>query len=141
MNKAEFIEITSKIEKFYMKEYNQEQSRQIYKEFKNETKERYSQIQQEVIKTCKFMPTLADFIEAKNRVFIQRKSKEKLKEKCKLCDGTGMIPYKKYDPNLGYEYQYVARCVCQNAEGISKLIPEAKEVGIIGNENHIPMID
>lgn len=131
MNKQEFIEITSKIEKFYLKEYNQEQSKQIYEEFKNETKERYSQIQQEVIKACKFMPTLADFIEAKNRLSIQRKGVEKEKIKCKICGGTGMVPYKKYDNELKQEYQYVARCICANANGISDLIPSAKEVGII----------
>ena len=131
MNKQEFIEITSKIEKFYNKEYNQEQSKQIYEKFKNETIEKYSQIQQEVIKTCKFMPTLADFIEAKNRLSTQRKGVEKERFKCKTCGGTGMVPYKKYDNELKQEYQYVARCVCPNAEGISKIIPTIIEVGLV----------
>lgn len=131
MERAEFIEITAEMEKFYEKEYNNEQRKYIFETFKNLPKERYRQIVNIVFRTCKFMPKLADLIEIEQNI-PKEKKEEKEKTECKLCNGTGFITYKKLIPNGDekLEYQYVARCSCANAEGMSNEIPLAAEIGI-----------
>ena len=129
MTEAEFVEITEEIEKFYEKEYNNEQRKFIFENFKNLNKERYRQIQREAFKTCKFVPKLVDLIEI-NHNLPQEKIKEKIK--CQKCNSKGVIFYTKYIPNgdKKLKYQFVARCGCANSEGISELLPLASEIGI-----------
>lgn len=124
----EFLETTERIEKFYDKEYNQEQRKMIFETFKDKPKERYRQIALQVFRTSKFLPKLADLIEI-DQTLPKEKQQEKERIKCPKCNGTGMIIYAKVIPNMG-EYQYAARCDCLNAEGISNAIPLASELGI-----------
>ena len=130
MTAAEFVEVTAEIERFYEKEYNVEQRKYIFEEFKNESKEYYRRVSREVFKTCKFLPKLADLVDIAHTV-PKHKKEEKDKVGCEHCNSIGLIVYKKYDPIIKQEYSYAARCICENAEGISKDIPLATEIGIL----------
>lgn len=131
MVEADFVDITTEMEKFYEKEYNDEQRKYIFETFKNLPKERYRQVVNIVFRTCKFLPKLADLIEIEQNL-PKEKKEEKEKVDCKLCNGTGFINYTKLIPNgdKKLEYQFVARCGCANSDGISELIPLAAEIGI-----------
>jgi len=136
MTQAEFIEITSEIERFYStdkedKKYTSEQIKIMYEELKKIHKERYRQIAREVYKTLKFMPKLADLVEINNTLpKIQEDIQEKVE--CKKCDGTGMVAYFKEikDGNITRKYLFGARCTCANGAVLSKKIPSIAEVGV-----------
>lgn len=134
MTIAEFIEVTGELESFFGdKEYNETQRRYIYETFKGITKERYRQVIRKAIRTSKFMPKLADLIEIESNL-PNENARTSEKVECNICGGTGMIPYTRYmqDGNVQRQYTNVARCICANANGISKSIPLASEVGILG---------
>lgn len=117
MQTSEFIEETSKIEKFYEKELDDFQRTIWFQQLKNLSVQRYRQIIKQVFNKCKFMPKLADIVSI-NEELPYSTIKENLVEKveCDKCNGLGLIFYKKYIDNGGkrLEYEYVARCDCQN---------------------------
>lgn len=129
MVEADFVQITTEMEKFYEKEYNNEQRKYIFETFKNLPKERYRQVVNIVFRTCKFMPKLADLIEIEQNL-PKEKKEEKEKVYCKICNGKGFITYKKLIPNgdKNLEYEFVARCGCANSKGMSNEIPLAAEI-------------
>lgn len=117
MEISEFVEETSKLEKFYGKEMEDVQRKIWYQEFKNLSINRYRQIIMQAYRQCKFMPKLADIYEIQNTLSYGQ-SKKEIAEKvnCSKCNGLGIVFYKKSidngDANLIYDY--VARCACQN---------------------------
>lgn len=129
MTLSEFIEITSEIEKFYDKDLTTEQSKIWFEELKNISKERYRQISKEIYRTSKFMPKLADIIEANNKLVIETKKQDNTVYECKKCNSTGMIIYKKEVE--GRLYDYCARCDCANGQQVSRRIPTLQELGIV----------
>lgn len=120
MEITEFIEETSRIEKFFGKELEKFQMDTWYQELKNMPIERYRRIINQVYRTCKFMPKLADIISIESELpYIQNNTTTKKdRVDCEKCNGLGIIFYKKIinngDRNL--EYEYVARCNCENAK-------------------------
>lgn len=134
MTEVEFIKITRDIEKYYDEEYNAEQRKYIFDTFKTMDKERFAILMQKTIKTCKYLPKLANLLELEQEL-PREKIPEKTKVDCKVCNGTGLVAYTKKMKNGDIEipYQYVARCVCKNAEDISKAIPSVTEIGLFRN--------
>ena len=132
MTQAEFIEITSEIEKFYEKEFTDEQRKIWFDELKNLTKERYRQISRECYKNLKFMPKLADIVELNGSIgknTLSNFNNHQKIEDCNKCNGVGIVFYTRMLE--GHPYEYGARCDCQNAIQWSKAIPSIQEVGII----------
>lgn len=117
MQIAEFIQETSKIEKFYNKALEQYEKDIWYQELKNIPVKRYAQVIRQAFNECKFMPKLADIV-AINKELPYNTNKATIKEKvaCSKCHGDGVIKYfKKVDNgDRSYSYEYFARCVCQN---------------------------
>ena len=131
MVEADFVRITTEMERFYEKEYNSEQRKYIFEAFKKMSQERYRQVVNTVFKTCRFLPKLADLIEIEQNI-PKETPKEKESVECARCNGTGLTAYTKLIPNGDeeLEYQFVARCGCANSEGMSQEIPFAAEIGI-----------
>lgn len=113
MKIEEFIEHTSKLEKFYNKELEQYEKDIWYQELKSITEKRYLQIIKKVYTEYKFMPKLADIVLI-NRELPYNTNNNIINKKieCKICKGLGVVEYFKKIEDI--EYQYFAKCNCQN---------------------------
>lgn len=116
MTIAEFIEVTSRLEKYFEKELNTIQSEEWFEALQDLSKEKYQKIIQQAFKTCKYFPKLADIIEIKRNIkFVsEAEVEEKIHVPCKICGSVGLIRY--YQEKDGYKYEYLARCKCENAK-------------------------
>lgn len=84
MEVAEFIEETSRIEKFFEKELTKFQRDEWYNELKQMPVNRYRQIVNASFKKCKFMPKLADIIAIQEELPYRTKHSYS-KTKSRLC--------------------------------------------------------
>lgn len=131
MQISEFIEATSRIENYYAKEYTTEQRQIMFEELKEMSLERYKQLISSALRTSKFLPKIADFIELNNTI-TYKTTVDSEQEECSRCDGTGYVPYKKKikDGDKELIYTFASRCTCKNAIGLYDKIPTFQEVGI-----------
>lgn len=127
---SEFIEATSRLETYYEKEYTDEQRKIMFEEVKNMPLEKYRKTLANCLRTCKFMPKLADILKASSEIDNANYENKKEYEYCKICGGRGMINYKKILQENNYEYDFFCRCICKNGENFSKKIPTFEELGI-----------
>lgn len=113
----EFINATSRLEKYYDKEYTTEQRKIMFDELQNLSIERYKQLISTLIRKSKFLPKVADFAEV-NMETPYIKQDETQKTECKKCNSTGYLIYTKVikDGNRNLNYQYACLCNCRNAE-------------------------
>lgn len=113
----EFINATSRLEKYYDKEYTTEQRKIMFDELQNLSIERYKQLISTLIRKSKFLPKVADFAEV-NMETPYMKQDETQKTECKKCNSTGYLIYTKIikDGNRNLNYQYACLCNCGNAE-------------------------
>lgn len=117
MTEKEFVEETCNIEEFYGKELNQFENKRWFEELRNMSLARYRQVIRQAFRKCKFMPKLADIISIEEELpYAQTEKKERTKVECNKCKGEGLIFYKRFidNGNKKIEYEYVARCDCQN---------------------------
>lgn len=119
MTQSEFIEITARIENYYGKEYTTEQRKIMYEELGDFTTERYRKLVSSVLRKCKFLPRISDFIEANKEEPYSTSSKEETpKIECSICGGTGIVIYKRkiVDGDRELVYDYAAICRCGNTK-------------------------
>lgn len=118
MQISEFIEATGRLEKYYDKEYNNEQRKIMFEELKEINIDRYKILISSVIKKCKFLPKIADIIEANNEEPYSNNLNNKEKIECEKCNSTGYIIYTKIinDGTRKLHYQYASICDCGNAK-------------------------
>lgn len=118
MELSEFIEATSRVENYYGKEYTTEQRRIMHEELKNLTIERYRQLISAVMRKSKFLPKIADFMEANIEEPYSSNKEEKQKIECEKCKGTGYLIYTKVIPDGDHSIKntYAAVCPCGNAK-------------------------
>lgn len=117
MTQSEFIEATSKIEQYYGKEYTNEQRQIMFKELGDIGIDRFRQLISAIIRKSKFLPKIADFIEANIETpFISQKD-DLQKIECKKCNSTGYLIYTKIikDGDKELKNQYACVCTCGNA--------------------------
>ena len=141
----EFIEATSRLEKYYAKEYTKDQLEIMYDELKHLDISRYKKLIAVVMHSEKYLPKLPAFFDAdKNTPYEEKKQKEKVY--CKKCNSTGYVTYTKVikDGTSEFKNTYVALCDCGNArqykgwEIQDKLhssnfhIPSIRELGLEG---------
>lgn len=116
METDEFIEITNRLEKYYEKEYTNEQLKIMHEELKDFKVDRYKILVSEAIKRCKFLPKVADIIQIDKEIGYKNLDDEVERIECKKCGGTGIIVYKKkiQDGLKEYYYDFAAVCDCGN---------------------------
>ena len=121
MTQGEFVEETSRIERFFStdsktKELTAEERKEWYEELRNMAVSRYRQIIRQAFRKCKFMPKLADIVSINEELPYQSNKKETTKVDCNKCKGLGLVFYKKLIDNgkNKIKYEYVAHCNCQN---------------------------
>lgn len=117
MKIEEFDEEINKIERFYQKEKSiTDEQRQIwYRELRNLDIERFRYIVAQIYRTFKFLPKLADILEINANLGYSQVKQEQNINKCKRCNGTGYITYKKTTKNGANDmlYEFGAICSCR----------------------------
>lgn len=119
MEISEFIEATNRLEQYYNKEYSNEQRQIMFEELKEINIERYRKLISAVLKKCKFLPKIADFVDTDMEMpHTHSQEEEKEKIECKKCNSTGYVIYTKVTKNGDKEMknQYAAICTCGNAK-------------------------
>ena len=126
MEITEFNEETNRLTKYYNKEYNQYHLKEIYNALKEITIEHYRRIVNETLKNNKYLPKLVELLDLKEKTQLntqQRRAEEIKQVKCDHCKGSGLIKF--YEKrNGGIEYEFLARCKCENAKQYDNWIDE-----------------
>lgn len=118
MQANEFIEATSRLEKYYGKEYSKEQLEIMFEELKTMDISRYKQLISVVMRSEKYLPKLVAFFDADKNVSYAQEEKERQKVQCKKCNSTGYVIYTKVikDGTRNFSNVYGALCDCENAK-------------------------
>lgn len=118
MNRSEFVEATSRIEQYYDKEYTTQQLQIMFEELSALPVERYRQLISAVIRKSKYLPKIADIMEANVEEPYTGNDTQREVIECKKCNSTGYVLYTKLVKNGGKDlkYTYAAVCSCGNAK-------------------------
>lgn len=129
---SEFIEATSRLENYYEKEYTDEQRRIMFDELNKLSIERYRKVISKCIRSCKFLPKVADLIKANGDIIETGENKGITKYECDKCNQTGYVIYTKIiqDGGRAIPYTYALRCICKNGENANQKVPTYEEMGI-----------
>ena len=133
MKLDEFIEATNRLENYYGKELSAEQSQIMFEELEKLNIERYRKLISKCLKTCKYMPKIADIIAANMELAGETEQEEKRQViPCSKCDGSGYVLYTKYiaNGNIRIPYTFATRCDCENAQYANTKVQMYKEFGI-----------
>ena len=144
MKLEEFDDEVSKLERFYQKEITEEQGKIWYSELRNLDISRFRYIISQVYRTSKFLPKLADILEINANLGYSQVKQEENNNKCKRCNATGYLTYKRTTKNGADNmmYEFAAICSCRTKpkyEGwkitderyrSNNYTPFAEEVGI-----------
>ena len=128
MTQSEFIEATNRIEQYYDKEYTNEQRKIMFEELKQWNVERYRKVIMTVIRNSKFLPKIADMIQANAEIREIKNNKDIKEVQCDKCNGTGYIDYEKR--MYGHIYKYACRCTCENGKKKNHNILTYQEIGL-----------
>lgn len=136
MTNEEFIQATSRLEGYFDKEYKTEQLKEMFAVVRGWTIEKYTKAVNYCIRNCKYLPKIADLINA-DTVTVQTQSTKTIEyTKCEKCNGEGFIKYfkKKIDGNRTLKYEYIALCTCENAKKQKEInkynFPTLAEIGL-----------
>ena len=124
----EFIETSNRMERYYDKEYTSEQREIMYEELKDWNINRYRRAVSVAIRNCKFLPKLADIIQASTEIRETENDEATQIVKCNKCNGTGFIEYQKQA--YGMLYNFACRCTCLNGQRQNHTIPTYQEIGL-----------
>lgn len=138
MTNEEFVQVTSRLEKYFDKEYKAEQAKEMYNMLKDWNMEKYVKTVSYCIRNCKYLPKLADITNADISTVRTQSNKVIDFIKCNKCNGEGFIKYfkQKKDGDRILKYEYIALCTCQNAEKQRQInkynLPTLAELGLQG---------
>ena len=120
MQIGEFIEATARLEEYYGKEYTKQQMQIMFDELSHLDIARYRKLISAVLRKCKYLPRIVDFIEADKEEPYNTNETKEAQEKidCPICGGTGYVIYKKKikDGDRELIYDYAAICRCGNSK-------------------------
>lgn len=131
---GEFIEVTSRLEQYFGKEYTNEQRQIMFEELNKMSLERYQRAVAICIKTCKYLPKIADILQSANESDNDVYETKRQYEQCKVCGGRGLVRYYKILQENNFKYEFACRCICKNAENYNKKIPTYEEIGVKPND-------
>lgn len=135
MTQSEFVEVTTRIENYFDKEYTSEQRKIMYDNLKDWNKDKYVRAANYCIRNSKYLPKIADLTNKDiNATAVQNRPEIKF-IKCDKCSD-GFVRYFKFIKNgtKTLKYEYMALCTCENGrmqKEINKYnLPTAAELGI-----------
>ena len=105
----------------------------MYEELKELSIERYKKLISECIKTCKFLPKVADIIKANMELKEQAvREDETPRVDCNYCNGSGYITYYRIykKANSEINYTFAARCICENGKFANQKIKTFQELNV-----------
>lgn len=136
MTQSEFVEATSRLERYYDKEYSNEQLKIMYDFLKDWNKEKYIKAINYCLQNNKYLPKIADLTGANINIAKVKEDKRISFVKCDRCNGEGFIKYFKEvkNGNDTLKYEYIALCICENAKKQKEInkynLPTLVEVGL-----------
>lgn len=136
MTQSEFVEATSRLEKYYDKEYSNEQLKIMYDFLKDWNKEKYIKAINYCLQNNKYLPKIADLTGANINIAKVKEDKIINFVKCDRCNGEGFVKYFKEikNGNDTLKYEYIALCTCENAKKQKEInkynLPTLAEVGL-----------
>ena len=111
MTISEFKDKIAEVERFYSKDYVNEQKNELYKYFKEYTIKQFAYVISNVYQKCKFLPSIAEIIDIEKEIPFTKVKKQE-RTNCSNCGGTGYVLYHK-EIN-GTDYEFVAYCNCSD---------------------------
>lgn len=131
MEIKDFLIANEKLERYYDKEYTEEQRKIMYSRLKELSASEYNRAINLVLDKCKYLPKIADIKNAMAEPNNPVVNKPEIQfVKCDKCD-CGFVQYFKdvKDGEKTIKYSYVALCDCENGK-------KQKEI----NEYDLPFI-
>ncbi len=135
MTNQEFVQATSRIEKYFEKEYTTDQLREMFEAVKRWDINKYAKAVTNCIRNCKYMPKIIDLLNAEP---VEKQEKQEIDfVKCDKCNSTGFIKYfvKEKNGDGFINYEYLALCNCENGMNQRKIngyrFPFASELNLI----------
>lgn len=135
MTDTEFLQATNRLEKYFNKDYEKEQLREMYSALKSWNINKYAKAVTNCIRNCKYLPKIIDLLNAEP---VERQAKQEIDfVKCDKCNNSGFIKYFVREKNGdGYiNYEYLALCDCLNGINQRKVngykFPFASELNLI----------
>lgn len=118
MTNAEFVQTTSRLEKYFDKEYRSEQLKEMFYAVQDWSLERYTKTVNYCIRNNKFLPKIADLLNAEVSNINTSTTQEITVVPCKKCHGSGLIKYFKKieDGPRTLTYEFIALCNCENGK-------------------------
>lgn len=136
MEIKEFINGLDRLQKYYDKEYTEEQRKIMYDRLKQLSNKEFVRAINIVLDTCKYLPKVADIKNALIQPNHTVTNKEEIKFiKCEKCNN-GFIKYFKdiKDGDRILKYDYIALCTCENGRKQKEIngykLPFITEVGL-----------
>ena len=105
-----------------------------YNGLKNISLDKYKEVVNSCFRIFKYFPKLSEILDLSNKMKgSYSKTEKNIHVKCKYCKGSGLIKYyKKID---GVKVEYLAKCVCKNAENFSQYdLPNARALHLLEGE-------
>lgn len=102
-----------------------------YNGLKNIQIEKYKEMVNSCFRVFKYFPKLSELVDLSNKMKMPYTKIEKnIKVKCKYCHGSGLIKY--FKDIDGFKYEFLAKCVCNNALNFQQLeLPNARALHLI----------
>lgn len=132
----DFLKSTQRLEKYYDKEYTEEQTKIMYDRLKNLSSKEFNRAIDIVLDECKFLPKIADIKNALIQPNNTVTNKEEISFiKCEKCIN-GFIKYFKdiKDGERILKYDFIALCTCENGRKQKEIngykLPFITEIGL-----------
>lgn len=144
MELKEFKNVIDKVQRYYGKDYNDEQLEEIFKYFKSFSLKRFEYVVSMCYREKKFLPSLADFYEINGKITYKSETIKPEKKKCEICHGRGILKY--YKVIQGISYEFIAHCTCSNGakyvyeDSEGRYIPSIIEIDVLGGKRYMKKI-
>ena len=132
----EFVEATSRLERYFNKEYTDDQRKIMFDTLKDLSLPQYTRGINYCISNCKYLPKIADIKEGVSHLESVKENKPKIDFiKCDKCSD-GFVRYFREISNgdKKLKYEYVALCSCANGMKQKTIngynIPFINEIGL-----------
>lgn len=115
----DFLKGIEKLEKYYDKEYTEEQNKIMYDSLKKLSAKDFNRAVNVVMEKSRYLPKIVDFRTALAEPVNNVEEKPKIDfVKCSNCNGEGFVQYYRVKDNGGEKirYGYVALCTCENGK-------------------------